>query len=530
MRYLTKIVGMLLFISITYANAQIVAPPGQKAVSLLEAIQSTLLNHPVLRSQEAQVEISRGLREQASGLFDRSIQGGLLQSRDTTPLTTQQKGEYLLAGHTVSDQTTNITTYEIGTSQLFRNGISIKPGFQVSRYTDNLFSGSGINSSDMALVVTVPLLRGRGRKAVAAQETAAKIDVDATALDLDYLISQLMASTATSYWSVVAAKRNLAIAYEAEERGRQYLDNVQALVAGDHVPRNDLNEVAANLAQRSSNRIAVEQQLIAAQEQLAFNMGLDADRIVKEVPTPADDFPNGEAQQLPSDSPAAIEYYITEALRRRADYLASGRRTAEEGVLLAAAQNRLLPQINLNFGGGFAGMQQGRRIDNFLASSAAGVQGPNATVGVSYVFPGSNQAARGALRQSDALSKQAQYRLNDLERSIGASVITATHGVRNAILRLEKTRQSVSSFTAALQGEREKYKGGIGSIVDILTVEDRLTTALSDEVQAKLGYALALTQFRFVTGTLAQPNAGAQNIQADTLITLPFLRAPQERQ
>lgn len=34
--------------------------------------------------------------------------------------------------------------------------------------------------------------------------------------------------------------------------------------------------------------------------------------------------------------------------------------------------------------------------------------------------------------------------------------------------------------------EREKYAGGIGSIVDILSIEDRLTGALADQVQSEL--------------------------------------------
>ena len=38
----------------------------------------------------------------------------------------------------------------------------------------------------------------------------------------------------------------------------------------------------------------------------------------------------------------------------------------------------------------------------------------------------------------------------------------------------------------ALDEEREKYRLGFGSLVDILTIEDRLTASLAVEVRARL--------------------------------------------
>ena len=54
----------------------------------------------------------------------------------------------------------------------------------------------------------------------------------------------------------MASRKLVAIALEAEHRGEIYVDNVKALIEADHVPRSDLDEVAANLADRSANRFA----------------------------------------------------------------------------------------------------------------------------------------------------------------------------------------------------------------------------------------------------------------------------------
>jgi outer membrane protein TolC len=80
-------VFLLGFVAIGSAQTSIQAPTSftgaGKNVSLLEAVQSTLAHHPLLRSQEAQVEISRGAAELAAGQFDAVMQGGFGQDRKT---------------------------------------------------------------------------------------------------------------------------------------------------------------------------------------------------------------------------------------------------------------------------------------------------------------------------------------------------------------------------------------------------------------------------------------------------------------
>src|SRR5215472_4261267 len=178
------------------AHAQAQANPPHSGLSLLDAIQSTLQDQPLIRSQQAQVQISRGVREQASGVFDSVITSGFRANRADLPLSDLQQQQNAASGMTGSLQTSNTASYGIGVQRLFRNGISITPQFQLGRTTDNMINVGGVNTSTLGIAVNVPLFRGRGKAVAAAQETAAKTEVDATVLDLNHLISQLMANTA----------------------------------------------------------------------------------------------------------------------------------------------------------------------------------------------------------------------------------------------------------------------------------------------------------------------------------------------
>src|SRR5882724_518732 len=508
-------------------SAQTASGKSATGLTLTEAIQSTLENHPVLRAQEVQVEFRRGQQEQFAGQFDSLIEGGVSQNRSHTPLTTLEQQQDEAAGIFGVAEVANVSKSGVSYSRLFRSGISVSSGMQLRRNIDNITGIGGINTSTAGLLISIPLLRGRGAKAVAAQENAARTEVRATLYDFNQLIAQLMLNTATSYWKLVAARKNVDITRAAETRAQSYLDNVRELVAADHVPRNDLNEVMANQAQATSNRIAAEQQRIAAEAQLALDMGRDGAQVLGGLASPADDFPNAGDGPLLYANAAEVQYYFEQALDNRADYLAARARVSEQHILTVSARNGLLPQINLNVGSGYSGLEEGRRAGSFFTSTFSGVTAPDATAGITYTFPGSNQTAKGLLRQANATERQAELQKDDLERTIGAQVAVAVQSVRNAVLQVEKARESVASFELALSGEREKYRGGIGSIVDILTVEDKLTNAMAAQVQTELGYALALAQFRFSTGTLAAGGRATQNISGDIFFTLPFTGPPQ---
>jgi outer membrane protein len=489
------------------------------------AVYTTLSRHPALGVQKAQVDISRGLKQQASGAFDTTLQSGVAELRNTTPLTFYEQTQDALAGLPGGALASRQTSYTLGASKLFRDGILVSPGFQLNRITDNLTNITGVNTSSTSILIAVPLLRGRGRSVVDAQEHAAGVEVEASLLDLNQLAAQLITNVASSYWQLVGARKLLKIALDAETRAQVYVENVQALIDADHVPRSDINEVNANRADSTANRIVAEQGVIAAQEQLALDMGLTASEMLQ-LPDPTDDFPLGENQQVPPNSASALRFYLNEALRRRADYLAAEKRSIEARVLLTAAKNAVLPQLNLNISTGYNGLQEGHNVNSFFASPVSGLRGANATAGLTFTRPVANNLARGQLEQADATSRQADLHSADLARGISAALVTAVQGVRNAIARASKARESVESFQAALSGQRERYRLGTGSVVEILTVEDKLNTALSNQVNAELSYVLALLQFRFATGTLIAPDKAVQNLEADILLTLPFPSVP----
>jgi outer membrane protein TolC len=512
MRVIIKTLCGLWLVSLLWAQA----PPG--TLTLQEALESTLREHPQARIGEQQVAASRGVQREASGLFDKVYTSGFQQSFAPTPLSTALQEQ---AGGGVKSLDANLTSFSAGANTLYRNGISAGPVVELDRSRDRYLNAAGVNQSRLAYQMTIPLLRNKGLKVVAAREIAAGVQVEASQLDLSQTYTSLLSTTAVSYWQMVGAIRLLGVAISSEARGQILLDNVDDLIKADRVPRNEIHQVRANLADRVAARIAAQEQVVVARLQLALAMGLPSERMAT-LADPADDFPEGIG--APADDPEAARRYIELALSQRSDYLAARKRAEAERTLLPQAKNALRPAVDVTLSSGYSGLREGIYPPSYLSALFHGVRGPDAMAGVSYEFAPRNNAAAGALAQTEASIRQADLRAADAARGIAAEVGVALGGVRNAVLRLGKASESVVAFQSALDGEREKYRLGFGSLVDILTTEDRLTTSLAVQVQARLDAAVQMAQLRRATGTLVRPNDAAPRADREAFVTLPELR------
>ncbi|MES1257960.1 MAG: TolC family protein, partial [Acidobacteriota bacterium] len=420
-----KFAPILIFTFFGMASAQqgALQPAG---LSLIEALRVTLGYHPQIQIGAAQVVINQGVLQQASGAFDTALQAGASQNFQKTPLSEFQSLVGAQSGFPGDTTDTNTTLANAGVSRLFRNGISVSPTWMLQRLRDTQTNLGGVNNSQMALQMTIPLLRNRGREAVTAQESAAKFNVDAGNGDLNEIIAELLANTAASYWAYAGALDSLEVARASEERGRVFVSNVQTLIDADRVPRSDIQQVEANLAQRAGDRILAEEQAVIARQRLALAMGLASNQIA-ELGRPSQDLPE-KGDVAPDIAPELIRRYIGEALDRRPDVQAARQRIGASRAQVVAAKNRILPEVDVTVSSGYSSLRNGDTPLAFLISPFPDAHGFNLAAGITYNFSPANNAAKGVLLQTQGAERQAELQLLDVTRTIASSVVIALQG------------------------------------------------------------------------------------------------------
>jgi outer membrane protein TolC len=497
----------------------------QAPLTLADALQTTLERHPQLGIQEQQVISQRGALQQASGQFDLLLSGDALQGHTFRALTGFEEFQYSQYDNfNFNSATTNTSQIDFAGTKEFRNGIIVNPSITDSRVTDNLTNRQGINAGKIQVAATLPLLRGRRSTVVDAQEAASAKQLKAAQFEVNETISGLLATVASSYWTAVAAGKQLEVLRESESSAKALTESVRSLIEADRIPRTDINEAEANLAVRESNRLVGEQRLVEARQQLAIDMGLDATEM-SALPEISAGFPEEVApEDIPTDS-KSIGLYIQLALERKPELQALKQREEASQRIAGASRDALRPDLSVKVATGVTGLYEGTRIDQYVTAPVHAIRGEDITAGITYRFAPGRDAAAGALEQANAAARQTDLQYQDLARRTAAAVAPALLGFRSQALQLRRMREAVQLYRNSVDAEHEKLRMGAGNVMNTISVEDRLTGSLASEVQAQLGYLQALVRLRVATSTIVAPDQQTGFVDADLFTTPPSLPA-----
>lgn len=496
----------------------------ESTVGLLEAVRMTLALDPSIRLQEKQIDFTKGVLQNVSGQFDLGLDTSLSRGITRTPRTQFERTNSLspaLAGRltTVLDEIDS----HVGLKKQFRSGITVGPALDVTRIADNLDQQRAVNRADINFAVKVPLLKGFGRKATGAAEEAARIEYEASSLDLKQTIATRVLNTATAYWSCLAAAKQLQILRQSESRASNLVEQVKALIRGEELPASDLKQVEADSAGKAAARFAGEQQLYQARQNLGLAIGLPLEKL-STAPLPLDMFPAAAPAPLILHSPQVLQ----DSLGRRADYqsLLKAQQAAE--ILQVAARKNLKPQLDLNVQVGYASLEEGSQFARYYGTlEARRLAGANALAMLSLEWPFANNQARGLLLQRESLTEQTRIRIRDLARTIGSGILVAVNNLEQSLAQLEKAEVATFNYQLAVTNEWQKAQIGTSTIINVITTADRYADAQINRIAARSRYASALVQLRFETGTLVSPaNAGGDSISLEDLITVPSLEPP----
>ncbi|MEI6413358.1 MAG: TolC family protein, partial [Pseudomonadota bacterium] len=488
------------------------------SIGLLDAVRLTLAKNPDIQIQEKQVEFSQGVLQQASGQFDLSLRLSADHTINNSPMNQQSRDYYTHLGFPVSQLKTEATSYRLALEKPLRNGMVLSPSIGTTNdngTANNISNLSSQNWGSVNFSVLVPLKKGGGESAVSG-ETAAHLEWEASKQDLRYLISQDVTNTLTAYWNLLAARKNLEIARETENSIRRMVANVRTVIEADELPAADLNMVRANLLDKTASRISAEQTLLNARKGLGQAIGLSYPQITRLEPN--DEFPgiHSDFSALESQLPRLIDL----AMRHRADFAAAQLRQDSAKILASAYQQDLKPRLDLAVSVGYAGLSEGGSAIGGLGKNRGD---PNVGLNLSYQWPFDNNVARGRYLQQSAMYDQNTLRVATLERTIGIAVTSALSDLTLSALRLKESGETVNLYRLTVENEKTKLKLGTATLVELLTVNDRLLNAQLSHISYWLNYFNSLARLNFETGTLLDENKTEQSIRLNQLVSLPKL-------
>lgn len=215
------------------------------------------------------------------------------------------------------------------------------------------------------------------------------------------------------------------------------------------------------------------------------------------------DVPAADSAHMVTQS---VDSLIAFAVRNRPE-LGQARAQAEAAASqIRVARSGYFPTLALS--GSTA--NQGSNVSTFAGHSYS------LNVGISIpVFNGfSNQydAAAASENYQAALARTEQTRQQVIQQ-----VFTSYYTLRTATDRVRTSRDLLASATQSETVARERYKEGVGSIVDLLVAQSALANARAQEIDSRWQWRTALAQLSHDVGVL--------DARGDTSFTGPILPA-----
>jgi len=483
------------------------------ALSLADALRTALDLNPALRAARQQVRAGRGALAAAEAPFDPRVRTALASNRTSDLAFAPVADGGALAATPVVATRQRALDYSVSVEKQFRFGAVLAPEVGISQVGVVGLGVAPANRARAGVNLLLPLARNRQGGVVEAGRRAAAAGFDAASADLHQTVAQTAYEAAAAYWDYAAASERLAAYRDSEARARVLVEETAELVRGDARPRADLRQFTDNLATKRAQRLAAEQTEAEARRRLGVVLGLPAAQIGLLPPArlAAGDAATPRAAVTPGDAGRDTERHTAtwaaaasaDALARRPDVRAAAARRASAAHRVDAAHSALRPRLDLTVGMSYAGLTRGAGFDGLVSPLGAGMAGGVATLQLQYELPARNLLARGQADQAEAALEQARVAERDLARQIEAAVAVAAAGVERGRLALAEADSAVRIAREVVDNEKQKFRLGVSTQIDVIYAEDALTSALLAEVGARAAYAAAVGALRFQSGDLA---------------------------
>jgi outer membrane protein TolC len=429
--------GSLLLCLVQNARAENAASPSP-VLTLPEAVETALTQHPTLRMGQATIEAAQQrVQQQVAGYLP---SGGYTYTyaRQQRPLSAAVGGAVVGGGtqqRVNTSQTYNFNSTNFSLSQVL---------FDFGRTLDSI------------------------RSAVAA--------VEANTADLDTTRQQVAFNTRQAYYTALSSQRLLQVAQETVQQNQKNLEEAQARFEVGLAPRFDVTQAQVQLSNAKLGLVVARHNVSLARETLRTAMG-----ILGPFPFTLVDTLEREDRRFDEDAIVAQAYANRPELRS----LHAQEHGASEQV--SALQKQYLPSISgtaqYNWTGREYPLQQGWLW------------------GVTLTFPLFDDIETAAqVGEAAAILRNLQAQEDNLRLQITLDVRQSVLSLYEAEERIRVSEQTLVQAQENLALAEGRYTAGVGNIIELTDAQTSLTSARASNIQALYTYKTALAQVEKAVG------------------------------
>jgi outer membrane protein TolC len=343
---------------------------------------------------------------------------------------------------------------------------------------DNNAAGAATNhDSGYTVSVVQPLFRGGGLVVATRPIQDARYDLRIEEARLRAEILRVTAAAKSAYYNMLLAEEIIVITEEAIGRDKTLVEASREFLDAGIVTKRDLYSAEFLLSSDSAKLVTAE-----ADRDSAHNLLLD----VLGIPI------GTRAELVDRDldlTPVRLELekWIATAVEYRPEVKEIEEQLEKNQLDIRVSTNGVLPQLDLI--GSYRGDQEAPSF-----ARTGDLRGRDWTAGVLFSVPIGNVAARADLAQANVQRMRLERTLVQAKRQVELEV-------RDAVIRLERSRNSTQMFSMAieqLRGKLEVAQGqfalGLATNLDITDAQEDLLDTQTELLSALAEYQVGLAE------------------------------------
>jgi outer membrane protein TolC len=414
--------------------------------------------------------------------------------------------------------------------QLLPTGATVSVFSGVSRDETNSFFAllTPSWSTSLGAEVRQPLLQNRRTDPARRAIRIARVDRTRALSSLRRTASEVTAAVERAYWTVVAARRDVDIRESNVRVAEKQREDTRVRIEAGTQPEADLAQTTAEVERRRGEVMVSRENLTRAENALRNLIARDAGDPIWEQPVVPQAWSDELAARPVVESNAEsnaernASALIQQAIRNRPELQELAGRLDRQDVEIDAALDRVRPQLDLvaSYNGrGLAGTRNPDAFSPFgpivISDDIRGGLGqslrtigehefPDASLGVSFVLPIGNTAAKQDVAIARAVRRQSSATLDAARQHVALEVRNALAALASAEQRIVAAQAALQAAEVQLQAERDRFEAGITNTFFILTRQNELTAAQVAETVAVADRKKAETELARATGTILE--------------------------
>ncbi|HEV7486765.1 MAG TPA: TolC family protein [Thermoanaerobaculia bacterium] len=468
--------------------------PRAMRLSLDEAIQTMLQKNIGLQIQRYDVAMSVEGVTSAYGIFDPFAGATISKTNSQSPALSAfdaSGGGTTNANASLRDVIPTGGSFSISTTnQRFTRsgaGTTISPGF----------------STGLGFGFTQPLARNFGVDITRRGIIIARNNLGFSREAFRGLLLDSTSTVEQAYYDLIYARRFVDVVKEALFLARDQSRITQIRIdVGASAPL-DILQPRVQIATGEENLITAVANVRSAEDRLRALLNL-----------PAEDW---DRPIIPSDTigytPVSInvEESVARAYELRPEVKENQLTTANRRVAYQFARNQVLPQFDLNLGYNVAG-SAGTIVTPTPGLNNTGFSDalqqvfrndfPGWNVGFTIGIPVFNYAARAEQARARLDLQASQISETQARQNIAVDVRAAARAVDTSAKQISATRTAREAAEENVNAERKRYENGMSTNFQVLQIQQQLSDARANELQALVGYNKAVAAYHRAVGDL----------------------------